>query len=76
MVDDSQQQMMGQVHYTHAHKFWDSVMGYGYRTNNLRSLVIDLLQDWFLNFHDRTNNTHRHETWMDGYLIRIIRVVV
>jgi hypothetical protein len=24
-------------------------------------------KDWFLNFHDRTNNTHRHETWMDGY---------
>ena len=58
---------MGQVHYTHAHKFWDSVMGFGYRENNLRALVIDLLQDWFLNFHDRTNNTHRHETWMDGY---------
>jgi hypothetical protein len=34
----------GQVHYTHAHAFWDAVMGYGYRENNLRALVIDLLQ--------------------------------
>ena len=62
MIDDTfGGQTMGQVHYTHAHKFWDEVMGYGYRTNNLRSVVVDLLQYWFLNFHDRTNNTHRHE---------------
>eukprot|EP01043_Picozoa_sp_COSAG02_P033775 COSAG02_NODE_2323_length_9134_cov_28.189928_10_plen_68_part_00 len=53
-----------QVHYTQAHAFWDAVVGYGYRQNNLRALVIDLLQNWFLGFHDRTNNTHRHETWM------------
>ena len=57
-----------QVHYTQAHAFWDAVMGYGFRQNNLRALVIDLLQIWFLEFQDRTNNTHRHETWMDGYL--------
>lgn len=35
---------MEQVQYTHAHAFWDAVMGYGYRQNNLRALVIDLLQ--------------------------------
>jgi hypothetical protein len=40
----------------------------GHRENNLRALVIDLLQNWFLQFQDRTNNTHRHETWMDAYL--------
>jgi hypothetical protein len=26
------------------------------------------LQVWYEDFHDRTNNTHRHETWMDAYL--------
>jgi hypothetical protein len=38
------------------------------RENNLRALVIDLLQNWFLQYQDRTNNTHRHETWLDAYL--------
>ena len=31
-------------------------------------MVIDTMQIWFEYFHDRTNNTHRHETWMDAYL--------
>ena len=61
-------QQQGQVRYDHAHAFWDRVMGYGHRENNLRALVIDLLQNWFLQFQDRTNNTHRHEIWMDAYL--------
>ena len=30
--------------------------------------MIDLLQNWFLQYQDRTNNTHRHETWLDAYL--------
>ena len=41
---------------------------YRYRVNNLRAMVIDTLQVWFQQFHDRLNNTHRHETWMDGYV--------
>ena len=69
MQDDSYGgQQQGQVRYDHAHAFWNRVMGYGHRENNLRALVIDLLQNWFLQYHDRTNNTHRHETWMDAYL--------
>jgi len=61
-------QKIGQVRYHAAHDFWDAVIGYGYREDNLRAMVIDTMQDWFLQFHDRTNNTHRHETWMDAYL--------
>ena len=49
------------MRYDHAHGFWDRVLGYAPRENNLRALVIDLLQNWFLQYQDRTNNTHRHE---------------
>jgi hypothetical protein len=36
--------MTAQVEYNQAHAFWDAVMGYGYRENNLRALVVDTLQ--------------------------------
>ena len=66
MQDSDGHKSVGQVHYDHAHDFWDAVLGYGYRENNLRSMVIDTLQVYFEQFHDRTNNTFRHEVWMDG----------
>ena len=59
-------QRTGQVRSHAAHDFWDAVLGYGYRENNLRALVVDTLQVYFEEFHDRLNNTHRHEAWMDG----------
>ena len=69
MQDDSYGgQMVSQVRYDRSHAFWDEVIGYGFRENNLRAMVIDTLQVWFEQFHDRLNNTHRHETWLDGYL--------
>eukprot|EP00947_MAST-08B_sp_MAST-8B-sp1_P003239 g3239.t1 len=69
MQDDSYGgQMVSQVRYDRSHAFWNEVIGYGFRENNLRAMVIDTLQVWFEQFHDRLNNTHRHETWLDGYL--------
>eukprot|EP01052_Picozoa_sp_SAG31_P014851 SAG31_NODE_936_length_10870_cov_5.136966_10_plen_89_part_00 len=37
-------QKTGQVRSHAAHAFWDAVIGYGYRENNLRAMVIDTLQ--------------------------------
>lgn len=37
-------QQTAQINWAHAHEFWDSVIGYGFRENNLRAMVIDTLQ--------------------------------
>jgi hypothetical protein len=37
-------QQNAQVRFDSAHAFWDGVIGYGYRENNLRAMVIDTLQ--------------------------------
>ena len=34
----------------------------------MRAIVADLLWRYFEHFHDRLNNTQRHEIWMDGFL--------
>ena len=39
MQDDDVDQQNAQVHYSQAHQFWDSVIGYGFRENNLRAMV-------------------------------------
>jgi hypothetical protein len=57
-----------QVRWDRSHAFWEAVLGGGYQQHNLRAMVIDTLQIWFLAYADRLNNTHRHEEWMDGYL--------
>eukprot|EP01052_Picozoa_sp_SAG31_P012126 SAG31_NODE_701_length_12730_cov_3.008709_1_plen_646_part_00 len=57
-----------QVVASESHRFWDDVLGYGYRTNNLRAMTIDTLTTWFAGFTSRINNTDAHELWLDGYL--------
>jgi hypothetical protein len=51
-----------------SHRFWDDVLGYGVRTNNMHAMVVDTLTTWFLGYTSRINNTDAHELWMDGYL--------
>ena len=69
MRDDTYaSQTTSQVASDHSHAFWDAVLGYGYRQNNLRAIVIDTLQIWWQAYVERLNNTHRQETWLDGYL--------
>jgi hypothetical protein len=51
-----------------SHRFWNDVLGYGYKTNNLRAMVIDTLTTWHTGFTSRINNTDAHELWLDGYL--------
>jgi hypothetical protein len=56
-----------QVHHSHAHAYWDAVLGYAHRQNNLRAMVVDTLNVWWGYYEGRLNNTHAHEEWMDGY---------
>ena len=56
-----------QVHHSHAHEYWDAVLGYAHRENNLRAMVVDTLTVWWGYYEGRLNNTHAHEQWMDGY---------
>ena len=51
-----------------SHRFWDDVLGYGVRVNNMHAMVVDTLTTWFLGYASRINNTHAHELWLDGYL--------
>lgn len=57
-----------QVVASSSHAFWDAVLGYGVRENNMHAMVIDTLTTWYLGYTSRINNTDAHELWLDGYL--------
>ena len=57
-----------QVAASESHRFWDDVLGYGVRANNMHAMVVDTLTTWFLGYTSRINNTDAHERWLDGYL--------
>ena len=51
-----------------SHRFWDDVLGYGVRVNNMHAMVVDTLTTWYLGYTSRINSTDTHELWLDGYL--------
>ena len=69
MQDDNYSgQVSAQVAYDHSHRFWSDTLGRAVEQSNMRAIVADLLWRYFEHFHDRLNNTQRHEIWMDGFL--------
>ena len=69
MQDDNYSgQISAQVAYDHSHRFWSDTLGRAVEQSNMRAIVADLLWRYFEHFHDRLNNTQRHEIWMDGFL--------
>lgn len=51
-----------------SHRFWNEVIGYGVRMNNMHAMVVDTLTTWYLGYASRINDTDTHEKWLDGYL--------